>query len=141
MCIILPFVYNKCLPRIKTTFPSLPCSTVWPCEHVLANGLKEKMLCDSPWPPPSTSFAPLWILPPSDASSSEATPRTDDKGCSERGYTEGTWSPKESWAAWPPALNGSAPGEPSQGRVTHTLCFHFRYLGFLSLSAGPNPRR
>lgn len=108
----------------------MPCSAVWPCEHALANGLKEKILCDSPQSPPSVSFAPLWILPVSGASSSEAARRTDDKGHAERGYTEGAWSPKASWAAWPARLEWLSPwGTLARESYTHSL-LPFPLFGF-----------
>lgn len=39
-----PSIDNTCLvghmaPWIKTTFPRLPCSWMWPCDSILANGL------------------------------------------------------------------------------------------------------
>ena len=34
----IPKLYLGRAPQLETTFPSLPCSSIWPCDHPVAKG-------------------------------------------------------------------------------------------------------
>ena len=35
---VVPKLYLGRAPQLETTFPSLPCSSIWPCDHAVAKG-------------------------------------------------------------------------------------------------------
>jgi hypothetical protein len=121
---VIPDIYSsttRWLPRRRTPFPSILCSEVWPCDHVLANGVEEVVMCQLPASCWSTALLIFDFLP---------------SGASVPGLPRGPWAAGLVKETDSPECAGLLnPGCSSQGELSTLLSgFSSYYLGSLSLS-------